>query len=357
MLSYKKVQTVVNHWGIEMRKTRLDNLNLLVHGIIQGRSGCLSEIVRHWPLGSRRHTHRLKRLHRFLKNEAVEVEPVFRNLTAVLWQYRPGGRRTRLVPVAIDWTKVRQFHTLWAALPRKKRALPLAFGVYHYERLRHSQNKLERGMCTLIASTLPKGFRPLFLADAGFGRTEFVRWLQQMGFAFVVRLRPETHITYRGKTFPLGDLDTIEGAPILLSAVQYRSKKPVTVNIVISRKGDSVWYLGTSFNDAEQTVAWYKKRFWIEEMFRDLKSRLGLRRAFLRDEHRLCRLLLGFQIAYLILCIIGLHTPKRWQAYLSSRDRLSFVWLALGALDLFRRPRHRKVWRRHVWPALLLETG
>jgi hypothetical protein len=37
--------------------------------------------------------------------------------------------------------------------------------------------------------------------------------------------------------------------------------------ILISRKGDSVWYLGTAFSDAEQTVPWYTKRSWIEERF------------------------------------------------------------------------------------------
>ena len=41
MLSYTRVQTVVDHWGMEMRKTRLDNPNRLVLGIIQGGSGCL----------------------------------------------------------------------------------------------------------------------------------------------------------------------------------------------------------------------------------------------------------------------------------------------------------------------------
>jgi hypothetical protein len=155
----------------------------------------------------------------------------------------------------------------------------------------------------------------------------------------------------------LGDYDTIEGAPIILSNVQYRDKKPVTVHIVISRLGDSVWYLGTSFSDADQAVAWYKKRFWIEEMFRDLKSRLGLGRARLKDEHRLTRLLLGYLIAYLILCLIGLKAPSRWHDYLASRGRASFVWLAQAVIEfLLQRPRHRKVWRRRIWP-ILLQTG
>ena len=92
-------------------------------------------------------------------------------------------------------------------------------------------------------------------------------------------------------------------------------------------------------------------------MFRDLKSRLGLTQAHLKDEERLARLLLGFQIAYLILALIGLHLPKRWQAYLASRDRLSFVQLGLWAIEWLFTSTHQKVWQRHVLPALFLESG
>lgn len=357
MRGYLQIEQIVNRLGIHMRATRLRNLVLLVHGVLHSRSGSLSAIVRHWPFGARRHTHRLKRLHRFLKNPGVQVERYFQVLAGVIWPYRPGGRRTPLYPVILDWTKVHDLHVLFAAVPRKKRALPLAYGVYHRQRLRKSQNQLERGMLTLVASLLPGSARLVVLADAGFGQTELIRWLQERNIDYVIRLRAETLVHYRGKTLPLGSLDTLEDAPILLSQVDYRELKPVRLNLVISRKGDKIWYLGTSLSDAEQAVGWYKKRFWIEEMFRDLKSRLGLSQAHLMHEERLARLLLGFQIAYLILALIGLHLPKRWQAYLACRNRLSFIQLGLWALDWLNVPIHQKVWRRFVLPALSLESG
>ena len=357
LLSYRQIWTLVNSWNIQMRVTRLRNLVLLVQGLIVSRSGCLSAIVRQWPMQSTRHVHRLKRLHRFLKNEAVPVVAVSQVIANLTWRYRPGGQTTKLVPIALDWTKVHQFHVLWAAMPRRKRALPLAHGVYHPDRLRHSQNKLERGLCTLVASWLPGDLTPLFLADRGFGRTEFVRWLQRHGFAFVVRLSPDTIVTYRGRRCRLGEFDTIEGAPILLSNVLYRQKHPVRVHIAISRLGDKVWYLGTSFRDPRQAVAWYKKRFWIEEMFRDFKSLLGLRRARLKDEKRLARLLLGYQVAYFILSVIGFNVPRRWHQKLASRNRLSTVWVALEAMPLLARRRYQGTWRRRIWPALLFESG
>jgi hypothetical protein len=357
MKGYAEIEQIVKRWGIQMRATRLRNLILLVYGILHARSGSLSAIVRHWPMGARRHTHRLKRLHRFLKNPGVEVAGCFQVLAAVIWPYRPGGGRTALYPLILDWTKVHETHVLFAAVPRKKRALPLAYGVYHPQRLRKSQNQLERGMLTLVASLLPHSARLVVLADAGFGQTELIRWLQERQMEYVIRLRAETLIHYRGKTLPLGSLDTLEGAPMLLSQVDYRALQPVRLNLVISRKGDKLWYLGTSFTDAEQAVGWYKKRFWIEEMFRDLKSRLGLTHARLKDEERLARLLLGFQIAYLILALIGLQLPKRWQAYLASRERLSFVLLGLWALDWLNVPAHEKVWRRFVRPVFFIESG
>ena len=356
MLSYDGIWSIVNCWCINMRVTRLRNLALLVEGILHSRSGCLSAIVRHWSWGAQKHVHRLKRLHRFLKNPKVSALPVFRSAAAVIWPNRPGGKRTSFLPIAIDWTKVHATHVLFAAVPRRKRALPLAFGSY--QDLRHSQNKLERGLCTLCASLLPRETRPLFLADAGFGRTEFVRFLQRKGFAYVVRLRPNTHIHYRGRTFPLKELDTADGLPTFYTDVYYRATKPVRINLVVSRKGKKVWYLATTFENAARTVAWYKKRFWIEEMFRDFKSRLGLRKSHLQDEKRLNRLLLGYQIAYLILALVALNTPKRWQAYLSSRPRAGLAWLALEVLALLRRKRrHRKVWRNRIWPALVFQSG
>ena len=77
MLSYNDMWATLNRWHVETRGTRLRNLALLVHRIICSRSGCVSVVARHWPHGPRRHTHRLKRLHRFLKNHAVKETPVF----------------------------------------------------------------------------------------------------------------------------------------------------------------------------------------------------------------------------------------------------------------------------------------
>jgi hypothetical protein len=68
----------------------------------------------------------------------------------------------------------------------------------------------------------------------------------------------------------------------------------------------------------------------------------------LKDERRLDRLLVGCQIVYGILSLIGLRVNKRWHSHFSSRPSVSIMWLALQTLDPSLKPKHRKVWRRHI---------
>ena len=54
-----------------------------------------------------------------------------------------------------------------------------------------------------MAGLLPKDATPLFLGGIGSGHTESIRWLQRQAFSYVVRLRADTLVYYRGQTIPL----------------------------------------------------------------------------------------------------------------------------------------------------------
>ena len=68
-------------------------------------------------------------------------------------------------------------------------------------------------------------------------------------------------------------------------------------------------------------------------------------------------LLLGIQIAHLILALIGLHIPKRWQAYLASQNRLCFFQLGLWVLEWLNIRMHQNLWREFILPSLFFESG
>lgn len=102
------------------------------------------------------------------------------------------------------------------------------------------------------------------------------------------------------------------------------------------------WYLATNLPTAAQAVAWYRQRFWIEESFKDSKSRFRLKYAQIGTPARLTRLLLALTIARCWLALFalpelhalpeGFRTFAAWSAAVSAWGRPSFLSLALTAL-------------------------
>lgn len=85
-------------------------------------------------------------------------------------------------------------------------------------------------------------------------------------------------------------------------------------------------------------VAWYWQRGWIEQSFKDSKSRcFGLHKVQIATPARLSRLLIGLTIALCWLCLLGLPElgclPPGWHAHIAQRGRASILTLALALLD------------------------
>jgi hypothetical protein len=97
------------------------------------------------------------------------------------------------------------------------------------------------------------------------------------------------------------------------------------------------WYLVTSLEDAKSATNWYWQRGWIEQSFKDTKSRSGLARVQVRCPERLSRLLMALTIALSWLTLMGLPEvgamPRRWRSAVSQRGRASITSLALTLLD------------------------
>jgi hypothetical protein len=110
--------------------------------------------------------------------------------------------------------------------------------------------------------------------------------------------------------------------------VQRRSRLPYA---------DEPWYLATNQPSAQQAVAWYRQRFWIEESFKDSKSRFHLKRVRIGSPERLTRLLLALTIALCWLALAALPgsaaLPPSWHTAVVAWGRASFLSLALALLD------------------------
>jgi hypothetical protein len=247
---------------------------------------------------------------------------------------------------------------LRVAVPRKGRALPLLQLAYDRDRLppERSQNQIEQDALLAVVEALPKGVRPVVLADRGFCRAGFLRWLEYRNLDYVVRLAKGACITEPdGKRWKLGEEELRLGELRFCGGVRYGlyhgRPRELFVNVALCwrlPKGQKrrdprceepaePWYLATSLGDAKSAASWYRQRGWIEQSFKDSKSRFGLARVQVRSPERLSRLLAGLTIALSWLTLMALPgigaMPKRWHAVVAQRGRASVVSLALALLD------------------------
>jgi Transposase DDE domain len=348
--------------------TQAANLALLVSALLAKRTLCLTELARAYPappvrrVAAPKHDllHRLKRLWRFLGNE--RVDPLAVQLAAIPHAVARLGCGARL-GLAIDWTlfdaklpsgrRVR-YQVLRIAVPCRGRAAPLLQLAYDRDCLPAdtSQNRLEEEALWAVVAALPPGARPVVLADRGFARGPFLAALQRRGLDYVVRVKKGTWLTEPdGRRWKLGAEGLARGqvrwCPGVRFALEGGRPSDLRLNVALCwrvatcRASKKVpkgpWYLATSLGSPGRAVAWYWRRGWIEQSFKDSKSRFGLARVQVGCPARLSRLLAALTLALAWLTLAALPAvgalPPGWHAHVAQRGRASLLRLALAWLD------------------------
>ena len=367
---YFRIQAAINSALPKLVSTQKINLALLVSALLKKQTLCLSELARAYPVPTKRRVqspkhcllHRLKRLWRFTANKRVDAGEVQLALIPHTI-FRLGY--PRLLGLAIDWTmfdttlpsgqRIR-YQVVRIAIPRKGRALPLLQLAYDRDDLGgRSQNQLEQDALLDVVRVLPEGVRPVVLADRGFRRASFVRWLQKQDLNYVVRIKKGSCITEEdGQRWKLGEESLKPGQMRFCERVRYGlyhdRPRELWTNVALcwrvpkSKNRDprrkvptEPWYLATSLDSAKAAAAWYWQRGWIEQSFKDSKSRFSLAKVQVGSPERLSRLLSALSIALSWLTLAALPEigalPEGFRASVSQRGRASLISLALALLD------------------------
>ncbi len=364
---YPEISTAVKRCMPNLLPTQAANVALLVRAILIKRSLCQTELARTYPRALEPRTddpkhvllYKVKRLSRFLANDQVDPLAVqIALLPHALARLRPLYR----IGLCIDWTYFDtpnfRVQILKIGIAREGRVIPLLQVAYDRDNLpaNKSQNQIEEEALAAVLAALPKDCRPVILADRGFARSEFFRWLNERQLDFVIRIDKGTCITdVSGKRHKLGvDLILQMGEQLWLGKVRYAlyhgRPSDIWVNFGCSwvtpesgstrknpKEPEHPWYLATSMPSIKLAVAWYQRRFWIEESFRDDKSRLLLDEVRVESTLRLNRLLMGLTIAVCWLCLIADPKtgvlPSNWNARVVTWGKASLVLQALVYLD------------------------
>jgi hypothetical protein len=321
--------------------TRQRNLALLALGISRVRDGhlTLSEIARSVPTRSD-HWVKFKRIQRFVASTRWSPAELFpRMLGYVLERFSPG----HYLPLIIDQsTLAGRWEVLWASLPFRGRALPIAFRLFRYEDIaqgrERSQNAIEEGFLRQVVGMLPHPDRTILLLDRGYARVSLFRLLDGLGVRYVVRVRRNVWVQHPRHTGCLRDVSVAKGVQLWWPQVAYHQTARYRVNLAITRNAaaEEPWYLVTNLSRAETAVRHYEMRFRCEELFRDLKDQLHLEAIRLRLEHpeRVAKLLLGMMVLYYALTLLGAEVQKRGLRKKVCKDKVSLAFLALRALQM-----------------------
>jgi hypothetical protein len=345
-ISYTNVTRFIKPIFPFLHLKHLKSLILIVYGIMHSQSLEYAQIARH-TMTDTSHHHTKKRIYRFIDNVDIDL-----GLLMVYWCRFVVCVFCCLgcyVPVIVDITWVNGHKYLVAAIPFCFRAIPVAFRRFTDEEIRRcsSQNQIENDFFSWLRMTL-WDYNVVIIADRGFRRTSLLQFLRGLGLDYVIRVCGNVYVS-TGKNARdkycgvLGNIKLKSGERRYLRNALYHKTLQVPVHLVLGKlkaeKGKKIepWYIATSLSDLDKAYELYRKRFWIEEMFRDFKSRFHWCQYKVKTNRRREMLTFCLMVSYTMVAFLGYQVEKTGRApIVSSYGKSSITWLGIGVIN------HRK---------------
>ncbi len=328
----------------------LCTLAALVSGIVGSRSCHLPQIARKVPDGSK-HESRSKRFARFLQNKSVTPETFFLPYAQVLAESLPPGPLVLIMDgsqvgrgcMALMLSVLYEHRGPQGDRKRgfeKMRALPLCWLVVRARKGHFSQERHQE-LLAQAKQILPPHRAVIFLGDGEFDGPSLLADVSAAGWRYVCRTARNVLLSeadWPDETFTLSQMmadgglrpgDCVELTDLLFSA---QGLGPVLMGAVWEPDQDEPLLLVTNLEFLHEARFWYKKRFGIETLFSDLKSRgFHLGHSHLSDPPRLCRLLIATCLAYYWMVCLGVEVLRRgWQKITHRADRCDLSLFQIG---------------------------
>jgi len=257
--------------------------------------------------------HGIKRIHRLFKNPLL-TKKIMDQILAT--QMRRWFENTPKVVLAIDWTTIREkfmFCSVSLVLG-SGRSVPLYQTSYVKRELNDtSQNKLEEEALRFVLKEIQPDVKVVILADRGFDRPMFLRWIRGLGHDFVIRASKGSKIRKNNGIWrKLGPHLIQRGRRRVMRKILYTQadKEPCSLAVLWNRDQKEPWLLLTSLDGASATEIGnlYAMRMEIEEMFRSLKNEqqgFDIKKVRLRHLDRWMRLWFASVLLFQFLATIG----------------------------------------------------
>ena len=269
---------------------------------------------------------RVKKVKRFLKSKYTDYQCFFMPL---IRSFLSGISPTSRLFLTIDGSLVgKDCMALMVSVVHGKRAIPLAWLV-RKQKKGHMSVEAHLKVLHLVSELLPPGVEEvILLGDGEFDSVDLQMFATVQGWKYVLRTAKNALIeTCEEEIFHLGDCYPNEGEDnFWIEEVYFSERKYGPVNCLVwhQRTFEYPIYLVSSLESAIEAQKAYRKRFSIETIFGDLKSRgFNLQKVRIKDPDMLSNLLIIVALAFLIVFTLGLHQHQIKMSRIVRKDRIN----------------------------------
>lgn len=278
----------------EQRKTQRDKLSLLVATMLHVRSANLVELASGLPRPSDRWDMGYQWISRFLANDLVSCDAVMQPFASeILARLAETGDP---VPLILDQSKVSDRHqVLMLSVRWGERALPVAWRVEDTDGA--IGYAVQKDLLDAMRGWLPVGTRVTLHGDRFYGTPDLIRWCQDRGWDYRLRLKGNLQTWIGSRKTTTGDL-ALSGARYVQDVALTGKRVSTNIGIIHDPGHAEPWIVAMSAEPSYLSTLEYSRRWGIEPMFSDFKSRgFGLQHTQIQYPDRLGRLILVMALA------------------------------------------------------------
>lgn len=302
------------HLENQLEDSELLFLNILINVLQDIKEVSLEKIATNLPLPILFNSRR-KKLQRFISLPTINIKklwlPIIKN-----WLTQ-NFSSSQTIYLVIDRTNWSRHNLIMLSLIYDKRAIPIYFELL--PKLGSSNFEEQKRVFSQVLPLWEES-KIIVLGDREFCSVQLANWLREQKVKFCLRLKKSENVEVdSGIWQSLDNLGLKPGISLLLNNVKVtKTRKIAGFNLASKWKKKlhgyapkEGWFILTNLSDLNDAINAYKKRFDIEEMFRDFKSG-GYNLAGTNVEgKRLISLILIITFAYSLATFTGLNIKKK----------------------------------------------
>ena len=327
--------TLSPHFALS--KSRLLCLVVLIAGLAQSRTVNLAHLASHLP-GSALYASNYRRLQRFFQFVRLDSDRMARLVVQMLDLERPKCLALDRTNWKIGSTDV---NILMLAIVTRRFRIPLMWTLLPHQG--NSDTACRIALMRRYLALFPAASITMLLADREFIGAEWMDFLSENNIKFVIRVKIDMTITRDdGQTWSFASLLRRRPArttPVIgyghLNGTSCQAKHPV--QFAAKRLNSNEWLIvATNRDDARQALNDYRKRWGIECLFGDTKTRgLNLEDTRIRSHDKLSCLLVVVTLAMIWAYRCATKTMGMKAVKRKTHGRREKSWFRIG-LDALR---------------------